>query len=359
MLKNNKVNAILSSIVILLPIVIGVVLWDKLPENPATHWDIYGNPDRWGNKGLAMFGLPCILFAVHWFCLFITIRDWKNKEQTRTAANIVFWICPFISCLVSVVVFSAMMEKTDNMMLWIGCAMGAMFVFMGNYLPKIRQNRRLGIKVIWALNSEENWNATHRFGGKVWVIIGILLLFARLLPEKMLIPAVLTGTLIAISVPLIYSYAYYKKHGSGETDVNEAMTKTDRKILVFTVIALVVTFVFVGVITATGTVEIAYEETQFTIQTSYYSDITVAYDTIDEIVYLDNFDKGTRTNGFGSAVLAMGTFRNDDYGSYTLYAYAKCPAAVVLTADGKTLVLNGRDAEQTKQIYETLRDKIN
>lgn len=47
--------------------------------------------------------------------------------------------------------------------------LGLLFLWVGNYFPKLRRNRTLGIKVSWTLGNEENWNRTHRFAGKVWV----------------------------------------------------------------------------------------------------------------------------------------------------------------------------------------------
>ena len=56
-----------------------------------------------------------------------------------------------------------------------------MFIGLGNYMPKLKQNYTIGIKVPWTLNSEENWNMTHRMAGKVYVVAGVISIIIALL----------------------------------------------------------------------------------------------------------------------------------------------------------------------------------
>lgn len=69
--------------------------------------------------------------------------------------------------------------------------------------------RRLHFKLPWTLNSEANWNATHRFGGKVWVIGGSLSMLSALFGNFWLLMAILAAMVI---IPTVYSYRYYRKH---------------------------------------------------------------------------------------------------------------------------------------------------
>ena len=49
-----------------------------------------------------------------------------------------------------------------------------LFIVIGNYLPKIKQNNTIGIRIVLTLQDEENWNATHSFSGRIWRTSGIL-----------------------------------------------------------------------------------------------------------------------------------------------------------------------------------------
>jgi uncharacterized membrane protein len=90
--------------------------------------------------------------------------------------------------------------------------MGILFIVIGNYMPKTRQNYTIGIKVPWALDNEENWNRTHRLAGYLWVAGGIalvILALAGLTNPVLMIGVVLFFTL----VPTFYSWWLHAKKG--------------------------------------------------------------------------------------------------------------------------------------------------
>ncbi len=70
------------------------------------------------------------------------------------------------------------------------------------------------------------------------------------------------------------------------------------------------------------------------------------YSEIDAVAYRSDLDIAERTNGFGSAKLSIGTFQNEEFGSYTLYAYKDAKEFIVLTIDRKTLVIGMSDAKK-------------
>ena len=211
MLKQNKGKLLISSIVILLPILVGLARWNDLPQRMAVHWDFNGAPDNWLGKGFTVFAMPLILLAVQWLCVVVTSLDPKNKDQSRKAMGLVFWLCPIISLFANGAIYAAALGLKFNVSVLAPLVVGLMFVVIGNYLPKCKQNYTVGIKIIWTLDSEENWNATHRFAGKVWVIGGVLLLLCAFLPAAS-IPYVLIPCLtLMVGAPILYSYLYYRR----------------------------------------------------------------------------------------------------------------------------------------------------
>ncbi|MBQ1281696.1 MAG: DUF1648 domain-containing protein, partial [Oscillospiraceae bacterium] len=113
MLRNHKWTSILSSAAILLPILVGLLLWDQLPAQMVTHWGADGTPDGTGSRAFAVLGIPLILLAVHWFCLLFTAKDPASKKISRHALGIVFWICPLISISVNTMVYRIALGHTD------------------------------------------------------------------------------------------------------------------------------------------------------------------------------------------------------------------------------------------------------
>lgn len=354
MIKNNKLKMAVSSFIILLPMLAGLLLWNKLPEKMATHWGINGMADGYGGRTLTVFVLPLVLLALHWICMVITSFDRKNENQNKKAIGMVYWIIPALSLYVNAVIYLTAFGMEFRMEALTLIFIGLLFIVIGNYLPKCRQNYTLGIKVKWALENEENWNATHRMGGRLWVATGIFMLLCVFLPA-MLLPFVLIIILLSAAViPVIYSYVYHRKQLKAGT---ATVIPTDKYHKMHKIIALVLAIavlIFVGVLMFTGDIEISYGDTSFTANASYYGDISVEYDDIESVEYRENDAGGVRTNGFGSARLLMGTFKNDEFGYYTRYSYTNCASCVVLSVDGKTLVLSGIDDTATKAIYEKL-----
>ena len=83
---------------------------------------------------------------------------------------------------------------------------------IGNYLPKVKQNNTIGIRVVWSLMDEENWNATHWFSGKLWMASGILCMLCGLFGESMAALVVYIVSIMAAAIiSILYSYLFYKK----------------------------------------------------------------------------------------------------------------------------------------------------
>lgn len=211
MIKNNLRKMILTTIVILLPILVGIVLWNKLPETVATHWGFGGVANGFSSKLFAVLGLPLFLVAIHWLCAWATGFDPKIKEHNPKMVNLVLWICPCISILCGFIIYYSALGKKLNIDLIMMLTMGIMFIIIGNYLPKCKQSYTIGIKLPWTLESEENWNKTHRLGGRVWVVCGVVLIFAAFLPTAVIPYIIIPVLIISVLIPIIYSYLIYKK----------------------------------------------------------------------------------------------------------------------------------------------------
>jgi len=335
---------------------VGFLLWDQLPERMATHWGADGNIDGWSGKTFAIIGLPLFLLAMHWICILATVRDPKNQGQNKKVFGMVLWLLPLLSLLMSSMVYAGALGKEVRPEEITLLLMGLLFLVIGNYLPKCKQNYTIGIKVKWTLENEENWNATHRLGGKLWVIGGFLFMACIFLPSDMLPGAFLLLLLIMVGVPVMYSYIYYRKQKQESTAVISEPSK-GKKSKVMGIVSFIFAMVvlgFAGILCFTGDIRVQCEDTSFTIEASYWQDLTVAYEAIDKMEYREEFDAGYRAFGFGTPRLSMGTFQNDEFSFYTLYAYTGCKACVVMEVEDKILVLGGRNREETRAIYEEL-----
>ena len=211
MIKANRKMLIITSVLILLPIVFGVVMWNELPEKIATHFGVNGNPDGWSSKGFAVFGLPLIVLALNWLAVLVTEKDNRGKEQNKKLMTLVLWICPLISIGLSAAMYSWALGKEVNVKTVVVLLLGVIFTAIGNLLPKCRPNRTMGIRIKSTLSSEENWVATHRFAGKIWFAGGIVVLICAFLPNTAAAVVMLIALLAMMVVPWVYSLKYNKK----------------------------------------------------------------------------------------------------------------------------------------------------
>ena len=216
MLKKNKGLMILTTVIILLPMLAGILLWDQLPEKMATHWGFDGAPDGWSSRAFAVFGMPLILLAVQWLCLWLTERDNRKKGQSEKIMRLVQWLIPVISLFGCGSIYAAALgHPLDNTRVPL-LMLGLVLTLVGNYLPKTVQNRTIGIKIKWTLEDEANWNVTHRLAGKLWVIGGLVLIVAAFLPGNwhFSVMPLLLGVMVL--VPVAYSWWFHRKQ-KGET----------------------------------------------------------------------------------------------------------------------------------------------
>lgn len=359
MLKENKVQVILSSAVTLLPALFGLMIWKELPDTLTTHWGADGTADGVSGKALAVFGLPVLLLITHLVCLFFTARDQKQEGQNKKVLRIMFWIVPLISLFSAGSVYAAAFGKAPDAVRLMPALLGLMFIVIGNYLPKIKQNRTLGIKISWTLHNEENWNKTHRLGGRVWVIGGLVMLLAGFLPRSAAVPAA-AGTMISVIViPIAYSYGVYKRHRKeGVVYADAPKSKVEKTVIRISVIVTSVILIGTAVLLFTGKIVVHCQDTSLRIEASYWPDLEVDYSEIDSIACREDFHAGIRTGGFGSFRLSMGNFQNEQFGSYTLYAYTGAGEYIVLEVGEKTLVIGMKRADETRALYQDILGRI-
>jgi uncharacterized membrane protein len=208
MIKKHLKTLILTSILTLLPIVAGLYLWDTLPEQVPSHWDVNGEIDGWSSKPFFVFGLPCIMLAAQWLCVLGTAADPKKANHSDKVLHLVLWIIPVLSIVLSAMTYMITLGHSVRVEVIMPLIFGLVFTIIGNYLPKCKQSYTIGIKIPWTLNSEENWNRTHRFAGRLWLACGLgIMLTAFIGGFWVFLPIVL----VMVIAPMVYSYLLHRK----------------------------------------------------------------------------------------------------------------------------------------------------
>ena len=208
MIKKNLKVLIITSIIILLPMVAGLVLWNRLPEQIPFHWNAAGEIDGWASKPVAVFVPSVAMLALQWLCMLVTSADPKKQNHPEKVMHLVLWLIPIITVFISALMYVSALGGSVRVEMLMPILLGLVFVAIGNYMPKCKQNYTIGIKIPWTLASEDNWNRTHRLAGWVWVGGGVVMLLSGFLGIFWL---TLVPAIIMVAVPLVYSYILHKK----------------------------------------------------------------------------------------------------------------------------------------------------
>ncbi|MGN0991768.1 MAG: SdpI family protein [Candidatus Ventricola sp.] len=204
MWREHKMLLVLTSAVILLQMLVGVLLWDRLPDPMATHFNFHNEPDGWTSKPFAVFGMPLLLLGLHIMCLLLScMSNIQMQNVSSRVKSLMLLIIPAASLLVTVLCYGYALGApfAIDRIVWV--FVGVIFALVGNYLPKMRRNATMGIRLPWTLADDEVWNRTHRFAAPVWVLCGLLMIVCGLIGSGPMIP--IAAIVVVIGLPIAYS----------------------------------------------------------------------------------------------------------------------------------------------------------
>ena len=166
---------LITSAVCLLPILLGLYMWESLPQQIAIHFDINNNPDNFSSKAFAVFGFPIIMILFQGICCFAADISTKNHHIHRKIEHVTKWIIPLMTLILQpTMLFYATGVNLDIRR--IACfIVGTMLIVTGNYLPKLDFIKNYNI-------DSEKARKINRFMGYETVILGVLMLISLFLP---------------------------------------------------------------------------------------------------------------------------------------------------------------------------------
>lgn len=205
-----------SVIVVLGMLALSAWAWLRLPADALVpiHWGPTGEPDGFADRTVGLLLLPgaaALVAAVLWVVPSIEPRR-ENLARSATAYRAT-WIGVMLlfGGLHGLAVASALGADLDITRIVL-IATGALFVVIGNYLPKVRSNYLLGIRTPWTLTSDLAWHRTHRLGGRMFVVGGVVLiaLGASGVGGEALVAALIGVTLVQVVVLIAYSFVVWR-----------------------------------------------------------------------------------------------------------------------------------------------------
>lgn len=199
--------------------------WMVTPEGTQVpvHFAADGSVNRYGSRLEAFGVMPlmalglCALFAV------IPMIDPRGQNLRRSRAAVLvswvgaIWLLALVQGVITLTVTGLLADAS-----WIprlaGVATGLLFVGIGNVMGKARPNWFVGIRTPWTLSSDRAWDVSHRWGGRLFVLAGVLSIAAMLiLPLSIGFVVMLVATLGAALIPAVLSYFLWRSDPARET----------------------------------------------------------------------------------------------------------------------------------------------
>jgi uncharacterized membrane protein len=191
------------------------------PERVAMHWNIKGQVDGYSGRAVGAFAVPGMTAAMYLLLLGLPYLDPRRERYAEFAK--VYHIFKALLLAVLVAIYAATglfnLGYSVKIGLFVPFLIGLLFILMGNYMGKIKNNWFMGIRTPWTLSSENVWNKTHRFGGRAFMLFGLLLMVSPWLPEIAAMVAFVVG-LLAVSIgTMAYSYLLFVREKKAKASV--------------------------------------------------------------------------------------------------------------------------------------------
>ncbi len=206
---------LLSAVIIFIMFIVSSYVWTQIPddEQVCIHWNTAGECDNYEGKFIGLYMIPFIVLGLTGlFPLLIRVEPRsRNIVQSRKAYKAIWAATLILLLAVHLILMSDLLGDDTNIVTYIPFLVGSLFMVIGNYMGKTRSNFFLGIRTPWTLSSDLSWDKTHRLGGKLFVLLGILLLVGAILFSSEIWVYLLMGSVLALSMILTaYSYFIWK-----------------------------------------------------------------------------------------------------------------------------------------------------
>ena len=218
-IKPTLKSEIFSLILIVVATAASFYFYAHFPVRVITHWGFNGEPNGWSGRGFAAFFLPVLLIGMYLLFVFLPMLDPKKERYAEFAKTYAIFrniLLFFLTLIYFIASLNNIGYKLD-VGVWVPVAVGLLFIILGNYLGKIKPNWFVGIRTPWTMSSETVWAKTHRFGGKAFIVGGVIMSITGIAPLAWRLPLFIADTIILIFATVVYSYIAYrqeKKHVS-------------------------------------------------------------------------------------------------------------------------------------------------
>lgn len=213
----NKRTMIITSVLCLLPEILSVILYQRLPEQVAVHWNSAGEINGYLPKAMAAFGMPVVFLLLNIFSNISLLYDPRRKNQPKALRVVGIWMVPLISLILVPATLIMSLGVRFPISTFSFILTGIVLIITGNYLPKSRRNYVMGVRLPWTFHDSDNWNKTNRLAGRIMVGGGFVILVCGFFHVNFFfqeVPILILVVVLIVVIPFFYSFALYKKEQS-------------------------------------------------------------------------------------------------------------------------------------------------
>lgn len=216
--KKAKLFDSLSLILVAVVIFSSFYFHDKLPEYIINHWNAAGQADGYGKRDNFLIFMSLFMLGFYLLFKYMPKIDPKKRNYAEfddvynvfKLALFVFFMAVFF---VTILINMGYIFPVNRIMSWLT---GLLFVVIGLLMKNIKQNWFMGIRTPWTMSSEVVWDKTHAFGGKVFLLSGLLFIIFSYLPPQFFAYYMIIFVVLMLGSTLGYSYWQYKKIGENK-----------------------------------------------------------------------------------------------------------------------------------------------
>lgn len=230
-----RTGLIASAIAFLLTSGIALTTWNALPETGdiPVHWGPNGQADRYAQKdeiwGYLLILPGAVLLTGLLLAVIPQIDPRKHNIETGRRAYLAKWIgvmalYTFVQGGITLNMLGTGSDMVSGTMVRLVIAScGALFIVIGNYLPKTRSSFMFGIRTPWTLSSDIAWEKTHRLAGPLFMAAGALGMAGAFLFSGIWLALQLSALILsAVLISVIYSYFAWRS--AGDRDAGTGLT---------------------------------------------------------------------------------------------------------------------------------------
>jgi len=182
--------------------------WSRVPAEMPVHWNIQGEPDRYGGRAEALLLVPLLSLGLYALLLVLPRFDPLGENYARFSGTYAVLRTSILAVMavLQAVLIAAALGWQGNVGTAISVAVGALFVVLGAMMPRLEPTWFVGIRTPWTLSSRTSWDRTHRVGGWVFIVTGIAMAILGLIDPTWAFPVMLVGVLGGTLGLIAYSY---------------------------------------------------------------------------------------------------------------------------------------------------------